>query len=382
MKKLVILFLLVSCSIQAQIDIKLPETINHSIQSKNLGEERNYWVSLPSNYDATLTYPVMYVLDAEWRFHLTNTLEKDLSANGKIPEHIVVGITHPNRRLDMSFSTTKVKHTGEIDTITYHSENSGNGLKFFKFIEEELIKEVKQNYATSGFNILIGHSIGGYFCSYILPFQHSFNSLQIYDPSLWYSDGEAIQHIKGNLSKETSCHIFLSSSENIENQFANHHAKIKSLDKLLNRYPNMHHTYKNYDNENHNSMYLHSFLDGIAQLYDGYELKIGDWKTKMNASSIQKHYQEFSKNIHFDFEPAIELYLTAGMHNYFQKEYQDCIESLQFYLKKDPNNLYALELMGDAYFVLGDKVKSQEYYVKAYKLSQENIRLKKKLDQF
>jgi predicted alpha/beta superfamily hydrolase len=82
----------------------------------------------------------LYVLDGESRFSLVNALEKDLSSNDKIPQHSVVGITHPNRRLDMTFSTSKVKYTGDMDTTSFNSKNSGNGFNFLAFIEEELMK--------------------------------------------------------------------------------------------------------------------------------------------------------------------------------------------------------------------------------------------------
>lgn len=380
MKKLLIYLIFLATSIHAQVDTSLVEIKNYSINSKILETERNYWVSLPSDYDSTLTYPVIYVLDAEWKFSITNALEKDLSANKKIPQHILVGITQPNRRLDMSFSRSKVNCAGETDTIAFNSQNSGNGLKFFAFIEDELMKEVNLRFSTSGFNILIGHSLGGYFCSYILPIQKSFQSLQIYDPSIWYSKGEAITQIDSNLSQNTICQIFLSSSSKFENRCPYYYAKIEELNQTFNRFPNIHYQYKNYEDENHNSMYLHSFLDGMAMLYDGYELKTGGSEAKISVSIIDEHYKQFSKKIQFEFTPPIHLYLEAGEINFYQKNYQNCIEALKIYLDKNSENPYALELIGDAYAIIGDKKQSIESYKKAYEISPENIRLKRKIE--
>lgn len=367
-------------SLHAQVDTNLVEIVNYSINSKVLEMERNYWVSLPPDYDSTQTYPVMYVLDAESRFSITNALEKDLSDNGKIPQHIVVGITCPDRRFNMSFSRSKVNCAGETDTIAFSSQNSGNGLKFFAFIEEELIEEVNLRFSTSGFNILIGHSLGGYFCSYILPLQKSFQSLQIYDPSIWYSNGEAIQQIDSNLSQNTVCHIFISSSSKFENQCSYHYAKIEELNQSLNRFPNIHYKYKTYENESHNSMYLQSFLDGISMLYDGYELKRGGFETKLDKSIIEEHYKQFSKTIQFEFTPPIHLYLEVGTINFHQKKYQNCIDALEIYLDKSSKDPYALELIGDAYSIIGKKKQSRSSYTKAYELCPENTRLKGKIE--
>jgi tetratricopeptide (TPR) repeat protein len=226
---------------------------------------------------------------------------------------------------------------------------------------------------------LVG-SLGGYFCSYLLPITKSFQSLQIYDPSIWYNEGEAINQIDSNLLQNTSCTIFLSSSANFENQFAYHHEKIESLNQSLNQFANIRNEYKTYKNETHNSMYLHSFLDGMSMLYKGYELKKGGWETNINLSMIEQHYKLFSKMIQFEFTPPINLYLEVGQINFHQKKYRNCIEALEVYLEKNPKNPYAFELIGDAYFIIGKKKQSLKSYKKAYALSPENIRLKGKIE--
>lgn len=380
MKKNLIYLIFLSTSLNAQVDTNLVEIKNYSFDSKILETERNYWVSLPSDYDSTQTYPVMYVLDAEWRFSITNALEKELSVNGKIPQHIVVGILNPNRRLDMSFSTTKVNSVGVTDTTMWNAKNTGNGLKFLAFIEDELMEEINRRYSTSGFNILIGHSLGGYFCSYILPIQESFNSLQIYDPAIWYSDGEAIKQIDSTLSQSTRCIIYLSSSYDFDDAVSNHHKKIEELFESLNRFPNIQSAYKTYENEHHNSMYLYSFLDGISMLYKGYEMKIFGRDAIIDASIIEEHFMAFSKTIQFEFSPQNHLYLEVGEINFYQKKYQNCIEAIEIYLEKNPNDSYALELIGDAYSIIGKKKQSLKSYTKAYELSPDNIRLKGKIE--
>lgn len=381
MKKILIYLIFLTTSLHAQVDTNLVEIKKYAIQSKILVTERNYWVSLPTNYDSTRRYPVMYVLDADLKFGITNALEKELAENGKIPQHIVVGITHPSRRFDMSFSTTKVNHSGAKDTTSFSPQNTRNGHNFLAFLEDELVPEVNLKYATSGFNILIGHSLGGYFCSYILPIQKSFQALQIYDPSIWYSEGEAIQEIESKLSQDKRCTIFVSSSGNFENQFANHHQKIEELNRTLRRFPNIRSEYKTYENEHHNSMYLHSFLDGMSMLYQGYEVKKGNWEsTHINVSIIEQHYNAFSKKMHFEFMPPLSLYLEVGLINFTQKKYQNCIEALEIYLAKNSNESYVLELMGDAYARIGKKKQSLNYYKIAFELAPDNLRIKEKLE--
>lgn len=380
MKKILIYLLFLSTSLNAQVANNLVEIEKYTIDSKILETERNYWVSLPLNYDSSVAYPVMYVLDAEWKFNITNALEKDLSGNGKIPPHIVVGIPHSNRRLDMTFSTTKVNSDGVTDTTMWNAQNTGNGLKFLAFIEDELLEVINRKYSTSGFNILIGHSLGGYFCTYILPIQKSFKSLQIYDPAIWYNEGEAINQINSNLSQDTSCIIYIASSGKFDDKVSIHHKKIEELVDSLNRFPNIHSTYKCYENEHHNSMYLYSFLDGMSMLYESYEMKIFGRDAIIDVSLLEEHFKVFSKTIQFEFTPQNRLYREVGEINFYQKKYQNCIDALEIYLEKYPVDPYALELIGDAYTIIGKRKQGLKSYRKAYEISPDNTRLKGKIE--
>lgn len=104
-------------------------------------------------------------------------------------------------------------------------------------------------------------------------------------------------------------------------------------------------------------MYLHSFLDGMSMLYNGYEIKRGGWKTQINTSIIEEHYKLFSKKVQFKFPPPINLYLEVGEINFHQKKYRNCIEALERYLDKNQKNPYVFELIGDAYSIIGKKNK-------------------------
>ena len=206
--KICLLFIILTWTnkVFAQIDTCINKTHKYEIDSDYLNETREHWVSLPMNYDTSERYPVIYLFDAEWRFDLIRTIAYDMAGNKKIPHHIIVGIPHVNwknkRGIDLTFSHSKVEYNKEVvDSTVYNKSNSGGGQLFYEYLNNELIENVNKNYPTNNENILIGHSYGGYFNSYILPKKHKFNSFQIYDPSIWYSDGEAILEITKNLSK-------------------------------------------------------------------------------------------------------------------------------------------------------------------------------------
>lgn len=247
---------------------------SHTIKSKVLKEKRSVWIGLPNNYNKDSSYAVVYVLDAEDRFDITYSITKELFENqNAIPELIVVGIPNVNkvqRLSDLTFTDSKVAATGKQDTTgCFSSSMTGNGLSFLQFLEEEVVPYVNERCSTNNFNTLIGHSIGGYFCAYILPIQKSFSAFQIYDASIWFNDGDAIKHIQKELDSNNTSNIFISKGiafdgpqENVDH----HLTMIDSLATALCTYPNLVLSTATFDKD-HNAMYLFSVLEGLSVLF-------------------------------------------------------------------------------------------------------------------
>ena len=261
------LFLLIVHLGLSQNDSTLVSIKIHEIESKHLNKIRTFWVSLPMNYDSSQNYPVIYVLDAEWRFDLIRALAYDLSGNKKIPKHIVVGIPHVNwefrRGIDLTFSESRMEYDGEpVDSTWYNATNSGGGQKFFDYLRDELIPQVDEIYPTNQFNILVGHSYGGYFGAYILGLNQPFKAFQLYDPSIWYSAGEVINRLD-QFPPRDSLNVFIT----FQPEPSYHAQKIKDFVEELDQYPKLRLGIKRYPDETHNSLFMNSFLQGMKHLY-------------------------------------------------------------------------------------------------------------------
>ncbi len=247
----------------------LNEVFSHTISSDPLGEDREIWVSLPMNYKKGESYPVLYVLDAEWRFDLVRSMAYDLSGNRKIPRHIVVGIPHidmENKRgIDLTFSQSRIEYDGEaVDSTWYNASNSGGAERFYHFLSDELIPLINKHYATNGNNILVGHSYGGYFGAYIAGRNHPFSALQLYDPSLWYSGGEAMEQALKNTNKEIN--VFVTYQDEPEY----HAGMIRDFIESAGEYFQF--GSLSFPEETHNSLFMRSFLEGMSFLYSDYRV--------------------------------------------------------------------------------------------------------------
>ncbi len=236
-----------------------------------LNEEREVWVHLPYGYLDTLKegYNVIYVLDAEWRFDVVRNIVFDFGANGLMPNSIVVGIPHvemnDKRGKDLTFSHSRTEYDGEeVDSTWYNSSNSGGGSHFYNYLSKELIPFIDQNYNTNKQDMLIGHSYGGYFASYIVNLENNpFEMLQVYDPSIWFGAGEVNEKIKQtNITKQVS--VFVTYQP--EPKF--HKEKIEEMLKLMKKEKKVELGNRRFSKLSHNALFLFSLMEGLKWQFE------------------------------------------------------------------------------------------------------------------
>ncbi len=144
-----IIAILLIASVNAQKDPEI-KTINISfgkqfnMSSNILKEERMLLIHTPAGYKkSNKKYPVIYVLDGNNHFSHTTIAATLLAENDRMPASIIVAIPNNNgtRQRDL-----------------------GNGRENFKkYIKEEVIPFVNNNYRTLNHKTLFGHSMAGAF---------------------------------------------------------------------------------------------------------------------------------------------------------------------------------------------------------------------------
>lgn len=259
------LLVLLPTLIFAQDTICPHPTLRHTLSSTHLQEHRDYWVALPFHYSDTSSYPVIYVLDAEWRFEFIRQLVFDWGANGKLQQAIVVGIPHMDwrnkRGIDLTFSHSRIEYDGAVvDSTWYNASNSGGAQHFYNYLTQELMPHVDSHYSTNGIETLIGHSYGGYFGGYLLSMNHPFEVLHLYDPSMWYSNGEVLERFSQQASnKSVQVHLTYQPIPSF------HKEKIEAFIELLEATPTIQLSTQFYPNDTHNGLFIDSFYQGILK---------------------------------------------------------------------------------------------------------------------
>ena len=76
--------------------------IEKKLTSQYFNNERTIKISLPTDFDNTKKYPVIYTLDGFGLFEITSSYSKFLMDYDVIPKAIVVSIFHNNRNYETS----------------------------------------------------------------------------------------------------------------------------------------------------------------------------------------------------------------------------------------------------------------------------------------
>jgi predicted alpha/beta superfamily hydrolase len=184
------------------------------LNSKQTGRHYRITISLPLGYakapgeswpfnNTPAQWPVVYVLDANWYFGMVTDMIRPMAWCGSTTDAIVVGIGYaeasdPIEAFRESFTRrnadlTPVRDEAEEKSMAAQHKRptpTGDAGNFLKFIQDELIPVVEQDYrADPARRILVGHSYGGLFGAFALfEAPDLFDTLIIGSPTLTYGN--------------------------------------------------------------------------------------------------------------------------------------------------------------------------------------------------
>lgn len=166
--------------------------ISRTVTSDILKENRNLLIYLPEDYDRTENnYPVLYLLDGEWHFHHVSGILQFFQWSKKPFSIILVAVANTDRGRD--FSPTKWPG---------YSTYTGGAAQFKRFLKEELIPYIDDNFRTSSRRILCGHSLAGTFTLFtFLTSPADFDSYIALSPCLFWYDRAMLRMTEAFIKK-------------------------------------------------------------------------------------------------------------------------------------------------------------------------------------
>ena len=350
------------------------------IHSNILNEDREYWISLPDSYNdkesSYKSYPVLIVLDGNVHFKsvsgMVNYMSSDVYRNWKIPEMIVVAIQNVYRRRD--YTPDKI--------ITVRENNTGGGDSFLSFLEDELLPELDQKYRTEPYRILYGHSLGGLLATHAYMKEKTlFNSFIAVDPSFGTWDSETMDKKFDSLTERSFERFLYIATANWGKR------NIRNRDRHVRLYEALNGKCKGelpakleyFDNEDHSSVPIIAFHNGISAIFEGYGISYRDVESK---EQLTQHFQALSERLSWDFRPPEYLVNQLGYSMLQSENVIDKSKALEFFIlniENYPESSNSYDSLGEAYETLGDTQKAIENYKKSLELNPSNEHAKIKI---
>ncbi|WP_420603973.1 alpha/beta hydrolase-fold protein [Flagellimonas sp.] len=348
-KLIVIMVLLGNVNMFAQ-----PKTL--TLTSNILNEERQILIGLPDSYEydgGDFKYPLLLLTDAEWHFDMVCRATKLLYQNG-FPKIIVAAIINNNRGKDLTFSNTP-----EID-------GSGNAYNFYRFINEELLKRLEEDYRISDFRTLMGHSLGGLFAAYsITQNTDAFDAIVAITPTIRWDNFKLLDSFTSDLMKKLNKSgkpIFIG----IGSETGPEREGVLRLKKLFESHHFSSFAYKEYLDESHVTVPWKAYFDGIKFIFDPFQLPAE--YSDLDFSKTMEYYKKVGSTFDYDKRVPQRILFNRG---YGALEADNNIEArkiFEYYKQVYPNVPIPYTALGDINFDLKKYPVSKENYEMAYKL--------------
>lgn len=256
----------------------LPNTEVHRLHSSLTGADYELFIAIPAGYrKSAKTYPVVYMLDADYSFALTRNVVQHFVEREDLPPMILVAIAYPGAATNRD--TYKMSRTRDYTPVyapdggygAEYQKVSGGAETFRAFIATELVPSIERRYrADPTDRTIIGHSYGGLFATYVLLTQPSlFKRYIIVSPSLWYSKRIAftMEEEAAQSGTRPNARVFLSVGAHENAVMASDLSEL--FKKLKSRgNPNLELGMHIFEGERHNSVFPGAVTRGLLTVFD------------------------------------------------------------------------------------------------------------------
>jgi uncharacterized protein len=310
------------------------------IHSSQLNEDREYKVYLPDSYKwaKEKRYPVLYLLDGESHFFHTAASVDFLSAQGEIPEMIVVAIA----------STVRVRDFTQTDWSS-HWVGGGGADKFRAFLSKELIPEIDRTYRTQDFRVLFGHSAGGQFALYCLTSDPTlFQAYFALSPSLDWDDELPLRSLESYFTSTQTMKTFVYVGRGDDYAGGKALADFNKLVEILGKAPQgARSQIRSFPDETHTTLPLLGLIDALRSLYSGWRLP--DATLDKGLAAVRAHYEDLSKMLGRPVAVPENVLNDLGYAALEQGRVKEAITLFQSNVDGNPNSADAYDSLADAY---------------------------------
>jgi predicted alpha/beta superfamily hydrolase len=339
-----------------------------TFDSKILGEERTLVVSLPPGYEASENrYPVLYLLDAETRFHHTAGTAASLARSGLIPQMIVVGLNNTDRTRDLTPPWTRPDPDEQWNAVLPQAGGADN---FLRFLREELIPHVNATWRTAPYRILVGHSFGGLFALHAFAnAPGTFQATLAISPSVQWDEGLVVQQI-GELFADRpglDGRLFVTLGDEGGEMLAN----FQKLETLLRyRAPaGLAWEMRLLAEENHGSVPIPSVHYGLKAFFPTWAPPPFDVADGLAA--VDRHYAGLTTRYGYPIETPEALINNLGYQALGAEEIDKALALFRANVERHPGSANVYDSLGEALEAAGRIDEAREHYRRAIQMGEK-----------
>jgi len=369
------------------------------IPSKILGDERKVWIHIPkinggNENTGKGPFQVIYLLDGDANFNDIVSITEFMSNAGLCPPMIVVGILHYSRMTELTFGTDK--ETPEV---------VGEGEKFTRYVEKELMPYIESNYPTASYKIFIGHSVGGLtVVNTLIHHPDLFNAYISLDAALWWNNQQIVTEAKMILANKNykGKTLFMALANRMEIGMDTMQVQkdttegtelIRSnlefiKDIFKNKTNQLRFQHRFYENDDHSSVRLIGEYDALRFIFDYYKLKI--YNSELDNpnfkldSLLVTHYNNVSEQIGYLIRPDESQVNNLGYYMLNQKQFIKAEALFKLNIANYPETANCYDGLGDLYLAKGEPLNAIESFKKTLSLKfipETKLKLEKLLNE-
>ena len=247
---------------------------------------------------------------------------------------------------------------------------------FTKYLSDELIPFVDENYRTEPFKILVGHSFGGEYAAYaLLNYPQLFNAHIAISPYMMYDDDFVVKQAKTKLKADYPNGVQFYMTIGDEPDYFESLSTFETIIKTKSP-KGLDFLYVKMEDESHGSIPHLSIYNGLQWIYSGWRLT--DETLKKGLIAVDDHYKELSIKYGYKINTP-EYVINILGYNYLRKEqFDEAIKVFHENVKRFPTSANVYDSLGEAYEKNGQYKKAENNYRKAVEIgTKENHQLLK-----
>lgn len=285
--------------------------------SERLRETTTIRVALPETYrhSSDYEYPLLLVMDGSTQFnHVAGNIEF-MSTFAEIPDMIVVGVSANSRLLNFT-------HT-ELEQF---AGRSGGAENYTKFLFEELLPKLREDYRIASHVTVTGHSLSGLYSAY-LALNHAdvIQAAISISPSLWWDDFAILNDLASLTAESDKVRWFTSMASEPDEMAEGFDSLQAALGKLTDS--NLTWELRRFPDETHDSTPLIGNVMGLRSVFRGFNA-VPQIEVK-SLEQLHRYYADYADIAAYKLPMSVHQYNVYGLKAAYEGQLAWGVEILE-----------------------------------------------------